>query len=52
MPNSLHVYGFTNRMQQVDHEKLTELNMRLNTLLAQPVKKKMAKEKKEGKTSN
>ena len=30
MPNSLHVYGLSNRIQQVDHEKVAELNMRLN----------------------
>ena len=38
-------YGLTNSMMQVDNDKLGDLHMRLNMLLAIPVKKVKQKEK-------
>ena len=44
-PNSLAYYTLTSSQQTVDQEKLGELHMRLNVLLAQPLKKLKQKEK-------
>jgi len=43
-------YNMTNSMQQLDTEKVSELHMRLNLLLAQPLKKMKQKEKNQLKT--
>ena len=39
MPNTLQLYTFSNRLQDIDSDKLGELHMRLSMLLAIPVKK-------------
>ena len=39
MPNQLHNYGLPNSFHLIDHEKLGELDQRLNILLEQPVSK-------------
>lgn len=39
-------YGLVNKMQTIDYDKLGELHMRLNKLLAQPVKKLKNNQKK------
>ena len=47
MSNSMYLHTLPNRLQTIDQDKLVELNARLNMLLAVPIKKLKAKEKKE-----
>ena len=39
MPNTLQLYSFSNKLQDIDNEKLGELHMRLSILLQIPVRK-------------